>query len=223
AWSLLRTRAHFANKWERFKSARVITNSKGMLQAYVLARPGTSCLQVEEVGIATPAFVPDVYALCASMARERCLSKVRYSIPPDHLFSRHFPRYEIGDHASRQTGVAGMMAFVDLGEALENTIPEWESLLLRSALRDAQCEVTFVVDRDHYRVRAHRGAIDVARASGKNKFSVREADFMQLLTGYTALDELYARRRRMLSADAHDFLRVLFPKRNPYIAPFDRF
>ena len=223
ACSLLRSRAHFTNKWERFKSARVITNAKGKLQAYVLAHSGPSCLEVEEVGIANPALVADVYALCASMARKRCLSKVRYSIPSDHPFSRHFPRYENGEHASRQIGVAGMMAFVDIGETLESTIPEWESLLLQSVLRDVRCEVTIVIDRENYRIRVHRGAIDIARASGKNKFSVRETDFMQLLTGYTALDELYARQRRMISSEAQDLLRVLFPKRNPYVAPFDRF
>jgi len=124
-------------------------------------------------------------------------------------------------HLERDRG--GMLAFVDLAEALESMVPEWEGLVGRSAVADRRCEATLVVEGCSYRVRAHRGAVDIAETPGKNKFSVSNTDLMKLLTGYSHLDAVFSQQRRLIAPDARAFLAAIFPKRNPYVHTFDRF
>ena len=115
------------------------------------------------------------------------------------------------------------MALVNLGETLESMIPEWESQLSRSALFQERTEVTLLVDKKPFRIRANRGAIDVTPQSGDNKVSFGDAEFTQLLSGYRYLDEVLATRRRILTPRGRAFLEVLFPKRTPFVWPVDHF
>lgn len=124
-------------------------------------------------------------------------------------------------HVVRDCG--GMMAFVQVGEALENLIPEWESLLAKSRLRESRIEVTLLVERAPYRIRANRGAIDAAQFTGTNKVSLSTADLIHLVTGYRYVDDILAARPRLVRPDARELLAVLFPKRTPYVWTFDRF
>lgn len=116
-----------------------------------------------------------------------------------------------------------MMAFLDLGEAFEHMIPEWEALLAGSALSDRHTEVTLLINRTPFRIRTHKGAIDVAKAPGLNKISLRPETAMQLLTGYVYVEDVINAERRMLSGGARALLRAIFPKRNPYVWTLDRF
>ena len=115
------------------------------------------------------------------------------------------------------------MTFVDVGEALESMIPEWESLLARSAARDDRAELTFVVNNAPYRIRANCGAMDVANVPGKNKVGLTAAELMHLVTGYRLAQDVLAARRRIVTPEARALIGVLFPKRAPYVWHFDRF
>ena len=90
-------------------------------------------------------------------------------------------------------------------------------------MRERRIEFTFLVDKTPYRVRANRGAIDVAVASGNNKVSLTGSELMHLVTGYRYVDDILAARRRLITAEARALLEVLFPKRNAYVWEFDRF
>ncbi|HNR32811.1 MAG TPA: hypothetical protein PKI11_18110, partial [Candidatus Hydrogenedentes bacterium] len=84
-------------------------------------------------------------------------------------------------------------------------------------------EVTLLVERVPYRVRANRGAIDVAAASGTNKVSLGRADMVHILTGYRYIEDILATQHRVLTRRARALLALLFPKRPPFVWPMDRF
>ena len=46
---------------------------------------------------------------------------------------------------------------------------------------------------------------------------------MHLVTGYFHVEDILAKRRRMITAEARALLEVTFPKRDPYVWQFDRF
>ena len=221
--SLLRGVAHFTNKWDRFKAARVFTDPQGKVLAYVLTHGESGCLAVEEVGAVSPDLYRALVAQCSAMAREKFVSRIRFLVPPSHPFAHFLLQYDSTHETkvSRENG--GMMALVDVGEALENMIPEWESLLIRGVWRTKRCEVTLVVDNRPYRLRANRGAIDVAQMAGRNKFALERGELMQLMAGYRYLDDILQSKRRLLTAEARELLAGLFPKRSPCVWPFDRF
>ena len=223
ACSLVRTSAHLKSKWDRFRTAEVFTTQQGKVLAYVLTEQDEGALLVHEAAAADPAAALDVIAHCARLAQDAYKPRIRYSIPPEHPFARLLARYDSIHEMQLARDRGGMLAFVDLGEALESMLPEWEGLVAHSAVADRRCEVTLLVEGTSYRLRAHHGALDVAESTGKNKFSLSRADLMRLLTGYSHIDDVLRQERRLIAADARAFLAAIFPKRNPYVHTFDRF
>ncbi len=102
-------------------------------------------------------------------------------------------------------------------------IPEWEHRLHKSLLREMSCEVTLIIDTTPYRIRVHYGVLDIAKQLGRNKFTISRQTFTQLLTGYEHFFEVWSQDRRLINREGKALLEVLFPKRNPYITPFDRY
>ncbi len=221
--SLLRDAAHFTNKWERLKDAEVVTDVNGKVVAYARIVGDGDRLSVEECGVLSMRECAAVMALCAARARDRYAGRISFLLPPAHPLARYLLQYTSvhETHLVRERG--GMMAFVNIGETLENMIPEWEGRIIRGPLRDSRIELTLLVDRVPHRVRAHRGAIDIAQMAGKNKVGLTECDLMQMLTGYRLVDDLLGQRRRLLTEDARALLDAIFPKRDPYVWSLDRF
>ncbi|MDK1022192.1 MAG: GNAT family N-acetyltransferase [Candidatus Hydrogenedentes bacterium] len=222
ACSLVRSSAHLKRKWDRFKTAKVFTSQQGKVLAYALTELDERALLVHEAAADDPAAALDVIAHCARLAQDNYKPRIRFSIPPEHPFAHLLARYDsIHEmHLARDRG--GMLAFVDLGEALESMVPEWEGLVAHSVVADRHCEATLLVEGTSYRLRAHHGAVDVAESAGKNKFSLSRADLMRLLTGYSHFEDVFQQERRLIAADARAFLAAIFPKRNPYVHTFDR-
>ena len=224
ACSLLRSSAHITNKWDhRGKGMRVLTDDKGKVLAYFIARKTADRLTVEEIGVSDGAVCDALLGACAQTANEETVGRIQFLAPPPHVFARFLLQYKTTHqmHVVRDSG--GMMAFVNLGEAIESLIPEWESLIAKSSLFDRRIELTLLVDSAHCRVRTNRGAVDIAPYPGANKIGLSSEDMIRLVTGYLHVEDVLAKRRRMITAEARTLLDVLFPKRDPYVWTFDRF
>lgn len=223
ACSIVRSSAHITNQWERWKDVRVLTDKEGTLIAYFLARVAADELLVDESGVTSRDAALAVLHASGALAREACVPRIRLHMPPPHPLTRHLLEYQSVHEMRVDRNGSGMMAFVCLDEALESLLPEWEGRLQQHAAREHRTEVTLLVDNAPYRVRANRGALDIANTPGKNKFSVSANELMHLVTGYRFLDDVYHLQRRIITAEARELLTVLFPKRYPFVWPVDRF
>ncbi len=223
ACSIIRSGAHITNLWERWKRLRVLTDVKGKMLAYFLPREHDRNLTIDEVGVQDWRACGAVLHACAGLAAEKCIPRVRFAAPPPHPFIRYLLQYRSVHETHIERNAGGMLAFVDLYETLESLIPEWENLLTRYAARETRAELTLIVDRKPCRIRANRGAIDVAAVTGMNKVSVSSAEMIHLVTGYRHADDIYEARRRMVKPEARELFRVLFPKRTSYVWTMDRF
>jgi predicted acetyltransferase len=223
ACSIVRSTAHVTNQWERWKAVKVITNDQGKVRGYFLPRLTQDGLLIEEIGIADIDACGALLHACATLAIEGHAPQVQFAAPPSHPFLKYLLRFESKYEMRVKRNRDGMMAAVNVGEALESMIPEWESHLAMCSLYGERAEVALLVDKKPYRVRANRGAIDVAAQSGSNKVSLSGAEFVQLLCGYRYLDEVLATRRRIITQPGRDLLQVLFPKRTPFVWPIDHF
>lgn len=223
ACSLLRSNAHLTNRWQKIKDAEVLTNARGKMIAYVVARPDNGSMLVSEAGIDSAATGPALIAHCGRRTQEAMLGSLRFAVPPDHTLAHVLRQYESTHEARLCRERGGMMAFVDLGETLESLVPEWEARLSDTSLASVHTEITFVIGDESWRVRAHRGAIDVSPSAGTNKFSLSTQELMQLVTGYAHVTDIYAARRRLITADGRALLAAIFPKRDPYVHLLDRF
>ncbi len=224
ACSAIRTCAHLTNKWTHLaKTVRVLANDQGKVVAYFMARKEGARLAVDEAGVSEPGLCEAVLAACARKATDEMVGRMQFLLPPTHPLARFLLQYK-STHEMRVThDEGGMLAFINLGETLESMTPEWERLVAASSLRDARAEVTFLIDGEEYRVRAHCGAVDVAATSGRNRVSFTAVELMYLVTGCRHVEDILASRRRILSSETRDFLGAIFPSRAPYIWTFDRF
>ncbi len=221
--SLIRSGAHFTNKWNRIEHARVLTNDQGKVLGYVVAHRADAYYDVTEAGIESPEVARDLLANCARAAQESFCTRVRFDLPPEHPLAHVLAQYE-SVHETRLTRErGGMMTFVDVAESLENLVPEWEARIALGGMSEMNVETTLVVENAGYRVRSHRGAIDVTPAMGENKFSLSRVELMRLVAGYVYFEDVFHERRRLVPPEAYRLLAAIFPKRNPYVHLFDRF
>ncbi|HNT87869.1 MAG TPA: hypothetical protein PKL84_08385, partial [Candidatus Hydrogenedentes bacterium] len=223
ACSVVRSAAHISNQWDRWKGVRVVTNAQGKVLGYFLCRCEEEEAVVEETGVADLGACAAVLRACAGVAREASLARLRFRVPPEHPMTHFLLQYKSLHETRILRDAGGMMAIVNLEEALESMIPEWEYRLAEHPARDWREEVTLLVERVPYRVRANRGAIDVAAASGTNKVSLGRADMVHILTGYRYIEDILATQHRVLTRRARALLALLFPKRPPFVWPMDRF
>ncbi|MEK7793226.1 MAG: GNAT family N-acetyltransferase [Candidatus Hydrogenedentota bacterium] len=221
--SLLRSSGTFSNKWDLLKVGRVLTDASGKVLGYALGRPRETGMEISELGALLGEDQPELLSMCSAWAHEMCRGTLRFLTPPGHPFSHYLESFASRHETRRAEGQGGMMAFVDVGETLETAIPEWEERLRRSALGSERAEVTLQVDKIPYRVRATRGAIDVSPIAGTNKVGFSGRDLMRVFTGYIRTEDLLAQERRNITAAARHLLATLFPKRDPYVWPLDRF
>jgi predicted N-acetyltransferase YhbS len=223
ACSWIRSAAHITHRWEQWKGLQVLTDDQGRVRGYFVPARAENPPSVLEAGSAGADVCASILHVCAQQAREHFSSRLRFLGPPECGFAR--TAAQVVGHETlrtvRQPG--GMMSFVNLSEALESAIPEWESRIFGTPLHPADEELTLVVARRPYRIHAHRGAIDVLPGSGKNKVSLGEGALLKLLTGSVAPDTILDDARRMLTPEARALFCTLFPPRSPYVWPLDRF
>ncbi len=224
ACSLLRSSAHMTNKWENFQHIRVLTNDQGKVEAYIFARRKENYLSVDELGVTDTNSCMAVLNSCSKIMREEAVAQCKFLVPPTHPFARFLLKFKSTHemHIHRDSG--GMMAIIDTAEALQHMIPEWESLLMRSVARNYRTHFTLLIDKEHlFRVRANKGAIDVSQTNGKNKFSISKPELINITTGHAYIQDLLNQKRRSIQSEATELICAIFPKRNPYVWPLDRF
>ena len=223
ACSLIRTQAHLANKWRQWETVRVLTDGRGKVAAYFRGRLLDSGYTVDEFGAADADACAGVLHAAALLSRQAGAAWLSFNGPPDHPMVRQVRRRcaEMGLEIAAHT--VGMMAFANVGEALESMIPEWENRLLRLAPVPPHAELTLLAGRTAWRVRAHHGAVDISPGSGGNKIAFSAQELIGLTVGALELGEVLASKRHILGTEAAVLLRAMFPKRTPYVWTVDRF
>ncbi|HQE83069.1 MAG TPA: GNAT family N-acetyltransferase [Candidatus Hydrogenedentes bacterium] len=223
ACSIVRTRAHLICKWDESSPKRVLMDDQGKVLAYFFYRNMGDHLAVEESGVADIGLCGSVLRACASIAEEESLAHLRIHCPPPHPMARYMLEFKSRHETLISRNSGGMLAFVDIDETFEHMIPEWERCVKNSGVHDLRTEATLIIEGAPYRVRANRGAIDIARVPGMGKVGLRSGEMMHLLTGYRHAEDILAAKQCLLSPDARALLCAIFPKRHPFVWPFDRF
>ena len=221
--SLVRSAAHITNRWEQWKSLQVVTDAQGRVLGYFLPGESEESCEIIEAGAENHQACAYILSTCAGIARRNMLGKVRFLGPAAHGFGSMAGEVLGAESLQHIQDAGGMMSFVNLDEALESMIPEWESRLLGTSLAGADTELCFVLRERSYRLHAHRGAIDISPGTGKNKVGLGEGALLSLLTGYDDGAHFLERARRMLSPAARALFSALFPARSPYVWRLDRF
>lgn len=221
--SLLRSGAHLRNKWARWEGWRMLKDDQGRALGYLLAQPDGDHLSVHEAGVEENGLCPAIVRAAADIADELALSRIRFHVPPSHPLGRFMHAFPSTHEMRVERDSSGMMACVGIGETLESMIPEWESRLLQSSAYDTRTELTLVVENAPYRIRANRGALDVANAAASGKIALRHVDLIQLITGCRHPLDWLEEHRCILSSSARTLFAAIFPKRTPYVWHFDRF
>jgi hypothetical protein len=201
----------------------MLKDDEGRPVAYLNGENRADAFDVIEIGVEEPGLCSAVVGAAGALAEARGLATVRFQVPPSHTFARYWLQFPSVHETRIYRDAEGMMCFINTEEALESMVPEWESRLAESGARDLSGEFTFVVDGQPFRVRARRGAIDVAAEPGPAKISVTPTDLMHLVTGYVYPEDTLNGLRHGVTAEARTLFATIFPKRTPYMWIYDRF
>lgn len=219
---LLREHAHLSNKWSLLKTAKVVTNADGLVEAYFIPSQCGASAHISELGARSDALNSVLMDACIDFAHRGLHHDLLISLPHQHSFSHYLAQAHPHVHNRVTQRPSGALIILDHAETLESMMPEWEGRVSESLVRELDDELTLIVDGNSYRVRMHYGAVDIARQSGRNKFSMSSQEFVQLLTGYCPVVGVYQRTPRLLSAEGRAMLQTLFPMRYPSITELDR-
>lgn len=223
ACSLIRMRMHYTRRWVRWEGTQVLSNKAGKVLGFYHPEEFQGKWRIRDIGTIDQSASAAMLWHLAQWAHDHCLSVLKVVAPPSHPFIQFIAKFESVHETINRRDSEGMMAIVNLGETLESMIPEWENQMLSSALLRERISLTLVVERSSYRIRNNLGVLDICPGVAENKFSVSSQELLQLLTGYRHFEDVVGEKRRMLSPKARQFLAVLFPKRTPFVWPFDRF
>ncbi len=221
--SLVRLEGHLGSKWDLLGGFRVLTDDQGRVLAYFSASKGKGTLDVDEIGVSDFGLCAAVVGACGRIGHEEACGAVRFQCPPQHAMARYLLQFKSRHEMNIDRDASGMMSYIDVEETLQHMIPEWECCLARSAARAYRSEITLVVDGELYRIRTYRGAVDVSKNAGANKVSLRESELMHLMTGYRHPRDIIAGKRCLMTPESRGLLHAIFPKREPFVWPFDRF
>lgn len=221
ACSIIRLGRHISCRWDKWRTARIVTDDKGRVIAYFIGQAQSGEYVVEDAGVLDYGWCPALLNACMTSAKNECAARIRFTVPPSHPVVHYLLHYKSDHemHVSRDSN--GMLAVVNIEETLECMIPEWESRLATAA--DLCAEITLIVERKPYRIRVHHGAVDVAATAGLNKVSLSRAELAQLIAGARHSEEMLAVKRRVVNTAGVLLLTTIFPKRTPYIWHIDRF
>jgi predicted acetyltransferase len=223
ACSMLRTSGHFKNRWDLWQTWYAMSDHQGRTLGYFIAQPNGNRLEIDDPAVQDRGLCAYAMASAAQIANEASCDRIVIHAPPPHPLARYLIQFRSTHEANMDRDAGGMMALLNIQEALENMIPEWENLLANSLARDFRTEATLYVEGRPYRIRSNRGAVDVSMQGGASKVSLTQRDLIQLLTGYRHVEDVLAERRAIVLPEAHELLRTIFPKRSPYFWRFDRF
>ncbi|HOE66159.1 MAG TPA: GNAT family N-acetyltransferase [Candidatus Hydrogenedentes bacterium] len=221
--SVVRVAGHFACKWECRSDIHVLLDDQGRAVAYFMACRDGNSLTILESAVSGFDMTGGVVGACARIAADASLSSIRFCAPPFHPLARYLSQFDTRHEAHMGRKDAGMMAIVNLAETLEHLVPEWERRVAYSPARDERTEVTLAVGGRFCCVRTNRGAIDVTFRAGSGKVSLTENELMQLISGHAYVENVLDTRRCIVPPSARALLAAIFPKRAPYVWPFDRF
>lgn len=217
--TLLREYAHLANKWALIEPGYVVTDDDGLVQAFFLPHIHERRICIDECCVRDATQVATLMEYIEVFAREHSLDEIVFNLgdhhPLQHTLSTRTPDRKVYENV-------GGVRIVDLEETLESMVPEWESRINQSLLRELDEEVTLVIDTTPYRIRTHYGVVDIARQSGRNKFSVDQLGLTQLLCGAIPLVEIYTLAPRLITTMGKVMLETLLPQRHPSYSYLDR-
>ncbi len=226
-FSVLRSTAHLTNKWTQHEDAHVLTDADGAVLAYAITtRHGSQHLDILEAGAAERSTQPHLIRAVTDLADEANCCRLRFHLPPTHSLARYLQRFPTVHEAHHTSGGGGMAALIDTAETLESMIPEWESRLAASSLHTQHTEATLIAgDGASYRIRAHRGAVDVSPAKGHNRFHIGRENLLELVIGGRDAEDVLTGTRDQSPSQAPEawqLLRTLFPRRTPYVWELDK-
>lgn len=220
--SLLRMGGHFARRSRPGAQCHVLLDGKGRVGAYFFAEDDGLTLQVDEIGLRDGDWNEAVLRACADQAMETSAETMRLCLAPDHPLAHYLQRFPSKHETSVLTAGGGMLACIDRDDLFQSMIPEWEARVRASKLCDARTELTLSIDDSTYRIRMTHGAIDCANERGRNRIDVSQDELAGLITGHLDPADLTAQSTFPVGQHVSTIVATLFPKRNPYVWPFDR-
>jgi len=200
------------------KDLLISRNSLGQIIGYAFFC-GVDC---REAGIAADEAAAAIAAEAARRARDAKDVELHLNFPPWNPLVRHCARHEITYVEKDFVDGGGMLLILDPHAVMKKLEPELSARLGKSELAGASACVEIRSEGITIALELRKGRVEVCerpRSSPAATLSLSLTSLAQLVSGYREASSI---------ANAHStgqarFWQVLFPRRDPFVEPLDRF
>jgi len=187
----------FPPEW---RAAAAVLDRRGKIVGYFMPQRGENEWHVKELGVAAGALCGAVFDAALAHARRAGLGRVRFHVPPWHVFARYLRDHESLHETHYYRNREGMLALIDRDRAVVRMAPEWRRQLRAAGIGPGQDASAL-----HMRV------------------PLTNQDCCRLLAGFTSGEEWLRDNDLRLPEAKRRAFEAMFPRRDPFIWPIDHF
>ncbi len=222
--SLLRTQLHYSLRWNQIKNTLLIYDILGKIKGYFCFDiEWKQIMTIREIGcLSRNVFEPLLYYLLKWAEKFDC-DYIRLLVPPNFEMLNWFKEVGIPlSSCSVSRSPVGLVNIHNLEETLQCLTPEWEKLLHNSILKNKEVELTLLVDSFPINIFARKGDILISNRISKNKITMSRDELTVLILGFESGEDFINEGIIGVNEEGKQLLKILFPKRIPYIWYLDR-
>lgn len=185
-----------------WRASAAVLDARGRFIGYVMPQHGDGELHIKELGVSEVGHCDAVLDAALALARRNGFARVRFHVPPWHVFARRLREYESLHETQFYRDREGMIRFIDRDAALARMAPEWR-----------------------HRLRAAGIESDTWSSAGRARIvdSIESNALCRLVVGFTSGEEWARDHGAHLSRAQRRVVEVLFPERQPFVWPIDHF
>lgn len=208
--------------WPDWPGTFIFINQHDEVMGWMTPQKSERELHIKELGARDESVCEDLLVLAKVHAHRAHVDRIRFHIPPGHLFARYLEQFDSIHETHFFRNREGMISLLDLDATLNAMLPEWtDRVRTSSSLRDV--EAGFCIGRERFRLRLREGSFEIGRDFDGIGLDLLSTQFVLLITGSRRPEDVIGTPWRSLHENQRELLRLIFPRREPFLWPIDRF
>lgn len=179
-------------------------------------------LHIKELGVRDESACEELLVMAKVLAHRAHVDRVRFHVPPSHLFARYLEQFNSIHETHFFRNREGMISLLEFDRAMQAMLPEWTHRLQSCSPR-ARAKVGFRIGSISITLKVSEGQIEIERAMGREDLSLLATQFVLLMTGSRRPDDVIGSAWQTLDEEKRNLLRLIFPRREPFLWPMDHF
>ena len=200
-----------------------LTDAADQFAGWLMPQVGEDEYHIKDLGAGDLSACESLLVAAASRASQAGYSRVRFHVPPFHLFARYLERFNSTHETRVFRQSEGMLAIIHVIQTLSAMIPEWRVRLASWQSGQRSWQLHLVVEGVPIAIVFEQGEIRIGPSKSTSGLHIERTELLLLLTGCHRAEDTLSSRWSNLDIEQRRMVEILFPRREPFIWPIDHF